>query len=189
MENKEKKKDKKKIVILLLIIFAVVGIAGYGAYSYYWTQGDVNGVGDVIEIAAFNPQTTINESTSFLGEGGSIVIECPDSITGNESLTCTGSILVSNDGDTDITVEVLEATSDINDSATGFEVTVSDPSFNWTTRTITAGQSATLNISVPAEVSSDFGSDSSVYVSSEPPEIDGSVSVLVNFKLKATQVH
>lgn len=190
MSKEGNKKDKKKLAILILLLFAVVGIAGYGVYSYYWTEGDFIGKGSTIDIAAFDPQTTINDNTDFLGSGGTLKITCPDSTTGNDNLTCTGTVLVSNNGDTDITVEVLDAESGKYDnSAAYFDINVSNPSFSWTTKTISAGDSSTLSIDVPVSVTSDYGSSNPVNAGSSSIETSGYWGVDVKFKLKATQVH
>jgi len=192
MENKEKKKDKKKIVILLLVIFAVVGIAGYGVYSYYWTQGDFDGVGSTIEIAAFDPQTTVDSDSDFLGNGGEVHISCPDSTEGNEHMSCEGSVLVSNNGDTDITVEVLNAESgayDVDVSDSSFDIDTGTPSFSWSSTTIAAGESTTLNISVPFTVTSDYGSDLPVYAGTGAAHDGNAIGISLRFELKATQVH
>ena len=74
-----KKQGKKKLLILALLLFAVVGIAGYGVYSYYWTQGNFKAASQDIEVLSFDPETTIDETTKFLGEGGAVTLTCPSS--------------------------------------------------------------------------------------------------------------
>ena len=190
-----KEKDKKKLLVLVLLLFTVVGLTGYGVYSYFFTEGDFIGYGSTVEIAAFNPETTIRGTTKFLGSGGSVIITCPD-YNGGNNVTCTGSVLVSNNGDRDITVEVLDTKSgkqilnSVNETENvDQDVVVSAPSFNWTTTTIAAGESATLNISVDTELTSNFSSDTAVDAGSGERHIDGRWAIEVSFKLKASQVH
>lgn len=191
MENKTNN-GKKKIVVVLLL-FAISALVGYGVYSYYWTEGSFSGKGSTIEIAAFDPQTTIDNDSDFLGHGGSLHISCPDSTYGNESMSCSGSVLVSNNGDTAITVEVLDAESgayDVNVSeGSSFEIDTSTPSFGWTSTTINAGESTTLSITVPFTVSSDYGSDVAVDAGSSAEHDGDAIGISTSFKLKATQVH
>jgi len=185
MKQQSKKKDKKKIIVIALFLFAVLALGGYGAYSYYWTEGNFSGSTSV-EVTAFDPETTIDNSSNFLGSGGTLHISCPDSTTGNEELTCTGSVEVTNNGGTPITVDVFDGSSSEYE-AYNLNVNPSSPSFNWTEATLSAGESKTLNISVPARVVSDYGSSSPVQTTS--PYEGGHVNVAVHMKLRATQVH
>ena len=188
VNKKNDKKDKKKLLVLVLLLFMLIGVAGYGVYSYFWTQGSFNGTSNQVSIASFDPRTNINND-DFLGHGGSITISCPNSYTGNENLYCDGSITVSNNGGTDIIVEVLEASSS-KYAEENMTANVSSPNFSWTSKTIKAGSSETLEISVPVSISSDYGSDSGV---ERTTPFDGSeetgVEINTSFKLKATQVH
>ena len=49
-----KKKNNKKKITLLLAIIALVGIASYGAYSYYFAKGEHEGYTDQIYISSFD---------------------------------------------------------------------------------------------------------------------------------------
>lgn len=190
MTKKEDKKDKKKLLVLALFLFAVVGLAGYGVYSYYWTQGSYDADSNTIEVASFDPETTISDSDRFLGEGGSVTLSCPSSSNGKETITCTGSLNVKNKGGTAITVDVLEASATEYSKQGDFTTSVGDPRFNWTSTTISAGESETLTIEVSASV--DNGTQNGLESSEEEyvsqPVPGGSFEVQVDFKLKATQV-
>lgn len=192
-ENR-KENNKKKALILVLLLFAVIGIAGYGVYSYFWTEGNYEG-SDTISVVAFDPQTEIDGGSDFLGNGGNIEISCPNTSTGIGSVTCTGSLEVSNNGGTAINVEVLEASSVDYNQENGMSITPGTPQFSWTTRSLNPGESATLSIDVPTSIYTDYGSYSPVQTnepfisSSDDPRYSSHAQVQVSFKLKATQVH
>ncbi len=192
MTNKNSnKKDKKKLIVIALFLFAVISLGGYGVYSYFFTEGEFDGTSNQVSIASFDPRTSIN-SDSFLGDGGSVDISCPSYYTGTTNYECTGSISISNNGGTDIEVEVLDAgsgytTHRVNENI-AFDATASSPEFGWTTKRISAGSSEQLYITIPVTISSDFDSDSAVETNS-PYNGGDWVSVTTSFKLKATQVH
>ena len=194
-------KNKKKIILVLFLI-CVFGIAGYGVYSYYFVTGTFSN-STYVDIGSFDPRTVIDDDNdSFLGSGGEILINCPKLQTGNESIDCVGSITVRNDGSGPITVEVLDVTAGTGQSySEGGEepeesdIVASDPIFNWTTKTLAAGETAILNITVPTTVTLDYGSSDPVLYDGnfDPPseeENSGTVvgQMAITLKLKATQV-
>ena len=186
------KKDKKKVIILALLLFVISGVVGYGVYSYYWTEGSFSGIGSTIDVAAFDPQTTIDSDSDFLGHGGTLHMTCPDSTKGNESMSCTGSVLITNNGDTGVTIEVFDANSgayNLGPEDSTFSIETSDPSFSWTSTTISAGDSATLTITVPFTASSNYGSTEAVEVGEDAKDESSAIGITTEFKLRATQAH
>ena len=193
MTKKESnKKDKKKLLILILLLFAVIGVTGYGAYSYFWTQGSFSGTSDSVSVASFDPETSVN---GFVGSGGSVTLTCPDSTMGNETVDCTGTVTVYNNGGTDITVSTSSISANTNDlSDDNVTATVGTPNFSWSNTTIAANNSENLTITVPVTLSSDFGSSESVsrstpYNGDTYDGYDDAIEVTVDFNLKAAQVH
>ena len=195
----EKKKDKKKMLVLALFIFAVVGLAGYGVYSYYWTQGSFDSNSNTIKVTSFNPETYIDGNFDFLGNGGTVTLSCGNTSSyyysnGHETVTCTGGVSVTNNGGTDITLEVEDTNASLNG---GSEIaSISSTSLKWdssdssVSNLISSSNSDYLNITVEVEVDNGAGvgeSDDAVEVTS--PVIGGEFYVDVSFRLKATQDH
>ena len=180
-----KKNNKKKLLIIFLFLFALVGVVGYGVYSYYFTKGEVQSNSDSIEVLAFDPRINTTSGDSFLGSGGSVELDCPDSTRGGETLTCTGTLTVTNNGGTDIYLSLDDISTDV--STNGYiEASAGDASFEWEDDTLAPGESTTLTISVPVTAGNSGGA------SSDPVEVydtvqGGSVSVIANFKIIATQ--
>ena len=191
-----KKKDKKKSLILVLLLFAVIGLAGYGVYSYFWTDGDFSGQSDTVEVASFDPRIGYSDG-NFVGDGGSLTLICDDSESGSGTVTCTGAVDVYNNGGTDITVEVdeNEVSTDTNEiHVDNGEVTVGTPTFSWSNTTITPNSSETLTVTVPVDVDSDFASGTPIernepYNDDTGNGYDDEFSVTVSFRIIATQAH
>ncbi len=179
-----KNNKKKKILVIALLLFAIIGVAGYGVYSYYWTQGSFgtssSGSNAVYLNGSFNPHTSDNGSY-ILGYGGSIELTCsePDS---NKEVTCTGSTTIVNDGSTAVDVEVL------NPTYYGYNYVSNNytPTFNWTSKRIEAGSSAELTVTAVSTLEDGETESSAEYVDS-PVTITPTMGV--EFSLKATQVH
>ena len=187
MKNKESNKNgKKKLLILVLLLFVVLGVTGYGAYSYFWTSGSFSG-SDTVDIASFDPEVDI--SGDFLGHGGTMTLTCPNSELGNETVYCTGDLTVSNNGGTDITVEVSNATATAQHYSSSDDVTATagTPTFSWTDTTISSGSSETLTVTVPVDLSSNFG-DSEAHARNEAYNGED-IEVNVSFTITAAQVH
>lgn len=202
------KKNKKKGLVLALLLFAAIGFAGFGAYSYYYTEGNFQNDtasyeedDNVVRITeSFNPiaETTggpsgSSGSSSFLGNGGTMALDCPETTGGHETITCTGTLTVKNEGSTTIRVSYQNGSS----SASSSDATVSadDPDFYWGSyddgysyTTISAGSSETLHVSVDVNVgdtSSISGSDAQIVYA---PVESGTLTAYVNFGLTATQI-
>ena len=186
MKNKESnKQNKKKSLILVLLLFVLVGIAGYGVYSYFYTSGSYSASSDV-SIASFDPEI----DGDFLGNGGTLSLTCPDDEDGTGTVECTGSLTVSNNGDTAITVATSNASVHLDElSHDDVTATAGTPVFAWENNetTIEAGSSRTLNVTVPVSLSSNFASGAGYERNSE--YTGEAIGVTVSFKITATQVH
>lgn len=185
MNNKSNKQSKRKLFIIVLLLFMVITVTGYGAYSYFYTTGNF-GASGTISVASFDPEVDI--TSDFVGHGGSITLTCPESSSGSGTVNCTGSLSVSNNGGTDITVAASNGVATVSpitsDSATA---TAGTPTFAWSSTTITPGDSATLTITVPVTLSSEFADSDSHYRDSA---YEGeAIEVTVDFDITATQVH
>lgn len=203
----EKKRDKKKVLVLGLLLFAVVGLAGYGVYSYYYTMGTIDtseATSDtdqnVINITgSFNPRIEDNNASSgssssdqFLGQGGSINLNCPEKVGANETFTCTASATVRNSGSTPIRVSYEDfypnvSSSDATVSVVSSSISWSNTSSSYTT--ISSGSSETIYIEVEVKTGN------STSVASDQPELvtepiaSGSLSAYASFRLEAEQVN
>jgi hypothetical protein len=194
-----KKKDKKKLILVLLLLVALVGVTGYGVYSYYYTQGDVQNESqsddeNVIRITGeFDPEVDGGGDSSsgngFLGNGGTLSLTCPDTASGHGRITCNGSITVRNDGTTPIYVSVYSASA-YTDVITGnVALHAGDPSFNWENgkTLIQPGNSETLSVSVDVSVGSDGSIDTDQGQLVTAPVSAGDFKANVSFTLKASQ--
>ena len=203
----EKKRDKKKVLVLGLLLFAVVGLAGYGVYSYYYTVGTVNTPSatsdsdeNVINITgSFNPRVESSSAESgvsgvdqFLGNGGSIPLTCPDKVGANETFTCTAYATVRNSGSTPIRVSYEDfypnvSSSDATVSVVSSSISWSNTSSSYTT--ISSGSSETIYIEVEVKTGN------STSVASDQPELvtepiaSGSLNAYASFRLEAEQVN
>ena len=194
MKNKVKNKsDRKKLFILILLLFLVIGVSGYGAYSYFYTTGEFN-ASDTVEIASFDPEVDV--SGNFLGHGGSIILTCPDSRLGNETVQCTGQLTVTNYGGTNIVLSIPEgATASVETmNQDAVQATAGTPSFSWGSgTTLSPDQSSTLTVTVPVTLSSCFGDSERACKRSEAyneyEDEKEEVEVTVSFKVKAEQAH
>ena len=185
----------------------MVGIAGYGVYSYYYTIGTVNtptATSDtdenVINITgSFNPRIADNNASSsssssdqFLGQGGSINLNCPEKVGANETFTCTASATVRNSGSTPIRVEYEDFYPNV--SSDNANVSIESSSISWSNTsssytTISAGSSETIYIEVEVKTGN------STSVASDQPELvtepiaSGSLNAYASFRLEAEQVN
>lgn len=201
------KKNKKKTLVIALLLFALVGIAGYGVYSYYYTIGTVNtptATSDtdenVINITgSFNPRIADNNASSsssssdqFLGQGGSINLNCPEKVGANETFTCTASATVRNSGSTPIRVEYEDFYPNV--SSDNANVSIESSSISWSNTsssytTISAGSSETIYIEVEVKTGN------STSVASDQPELvtepiaSGSLNAYASFRLEARQIN
>lgn len=183
--NKSNKRDNRKLLILVLLLFVVIGVTGYGAYSYFWTSGSFSAE-DQVSIAAFDPDVDGN----FLGNGGTLTLTCPNSTYGYETVNCTGTLTVNNNGGTDITVSVDEETASVSPytgSNDDVNASAGTPTFSWSSSTISSSSSETLTVTVPVTLTSHFGSSEGYERTSEYTGEDFTVDV--SFKIIAAQVH
>lgn len=192
------KKNMKKIIIVVLFLFTIIGLVGYGVYSYYYTTGTFTTSASV-SIGVFDPQTIIDGNSDFLGAGGTLKLVCPPLETGTEeSIDCTGSITVKNNGSGNISIEVYDASGfgTVDYSSGNGPMSLDSENittgFNWTTKTLTPNETAVLTatVSVPLEIV--YGSDEpEEWAGEETGEISstGTAKVDVSFKLKASQVY
>ena len=204
-------KNKKKVLVLTLLLFAVIGLAGYGVYSYYYTQGEFASDSassedddNVIRITgSFNPLADTGSGSSgasgtgeaFLGNGGTLALECPESTGGHERITCTSSVVVKNEGSTGIYVEYYDSYSSASSSDT--DVYAESPDFRWESGEwnesrstyISAGSNKTLYVSVDVNVGDDEHISSGEAQLVNDPVTSGQLSASVSFRLEATQDH
>ena len=201
------KKNKKKILVLALLLFTFVGVIGYGVYSYYYTEGTVDTVSasdessdNVIRITgSFNPtvesyassgSSGSGSSGGFLGSGGTVYLDCPETTGGHETITCSATMTVRNEGSTGIYVYYYDTYSYA--SSSDATVDADSPDLYWSGEGssetyISSGSSATLNISVDVNVGSTSSiSDSEAQLVTEPIS-SGSLSASVSFRLHASQ--
>lgn len=204
-------KNKKSKIVILLLLLLFTGLVGYGVYSYYWAKGTFTGT-ESITIASFNPQTHI-ENEDFLGNGGVIRLDCSvaqdyDSNHYEYEDTdniCHGSLDISNQGDTDITITISEPSANTKwhngdpgkpeymSPADNMTTSAHTPTFNWTTKTLAPGESESLDVEVYVDVNDGFDDSSAIEATSSISDADDSyhsyIQAYVSFKAKATQVH
>ena len=187
--KKNNKSNKKKLIAIFLFLFALSGVIGYGAYSYYWTQGSYETEEETINIIAFDPEVYNHGSQFFLGNGGTIPLSCDDQSNGHDTITCTGDATIINAGGTDITLEVENASVDVSDLS-GVNIDYSGATFELGTSTLAPGGQTYITVTVPLEIDNGTaagdGGSSAVEVSA--PVAGGEITVSARLKLKATQV-
>lgn len=200
-------KNKKKMLVLVLLLFVAVGFAGYGVYSYYYTQGSFNtesaggseDADNVVRITgSFKPSTNgaggsgMENAEGFFKNGGQVYLTCPEDVSFGTT-TCTGEITVSNEGSTEIYVDYYDTTSSAESS--DFYVTADSPSFYWengdydSTVYISAGSSKTLHFNVDVNISSSADPSEEAQLVTDPVSSSSNVTAYVRFKLSATQSH
>lgn len=196
-------KNKKKMLVLVLLLFVAVGFAGYGVYSYYYTQGSFNtesaggseDADNVVRITgSFKPSTNgiggsgMDNAQGFFDEGGQVYLTCPENVSFGTT-TCTGEITVSNEGSTEIYVDYYDTTSSA--SSSDFYVTADSPSFYWSSGDgyISAGSSQTLRFSVDVNISNSADPSEEAQLVTDPVTSSSNVEAFVRFKLSATQSH
>lgn len=200
MQNK-----KKMLLVIALLLVALFGVTGYGAYSYYATQGSFETEDassedseNVIRITGTfkptvdgvgGPSGSSSSGNSFLGNGGTLYLTCPETSSGHETITCTTSVLVKNEGTTGIYVDVEDVSSNASTEYGSVTASAEEPEFNWTEAYISDGSSRQLNISVDVNVgSSNEVSDDTEEIVYEPVE-GGEIKASVSFKIGVTQEH
>lgn len=187
MKNKESNKyGKKKLFILVLLLFMIIGITSYGAYSYFYTSGSYTARTNDINIASFNP----NINGDFLGDGGTLSLTCPESETGSGTVECTGTLQITNSGNTNIELSISDPSVNL-DALSYDNVTAEagDPTFEWEDddATIYEGNTKTLTVTVPVTLSSNFAS--STEYSRDSAYEGEAIGVTVSFKIRAEQTH
>lgn len=207
MENNKNNKDKKKLLIMLLFLFTIIGLTGYGVYSYYYTTGSFDTVSaqdnpdadNVIRITgSFNPtyyggsaaSGSSGSGGSFLGNGGSIPLECPETTNGNETIYCTATVTVRNEGSTGINVRYYDGSASASRSDGG-DVDTGSLSLSWSNSYessiyISNGSSETLNLSVPVYTNGNGSSSNTPEEVSEPVS-SSTLTAYASFYLDASQ--
>lgn len=198
-----KNKDNKKMLVLVLLLVAVIGVVGYGTYSYYFTQGefaqDTSYYDNYIQITdSFFPRVGSGSSSAgyneFLGNGGTMELECPEYSSGHERIQCTGSLIIDNSGSVAFNLNYDDASAEATSSEV--ETYAETPTFSWSGGTpsdngvvLSSGGRATLNISVYVNVGKNETISSSDAEEVFAPVSSGNLSASVRFKVTATQVH
>ena len=155
------KNNKRKLIILALLLFAAIGFSGFGAYSYYWTQGNFDTKeGTIRTDKSFDPEGIyeINYDSNgnpsynyqYLGSGGVVDFSCTNDANGY--LTCTGLSPVYNNGNT--TVSVTYQNFSVTSSSGDIDVSSVTPTYKWvygdnqestsSSISLDSGESATL---------------------------------------------
>lgn len=198
MYKVETKKSKKKTIIALLLVFALVGVVGYGVYSYYWAEGDIAKVADTIYIDSFGVSLYDgdglgDEVADFMKGDLEVELECEEE---NSVYTCVSTATVVNRGTSDIiaTVTDLQVSAGVYeyDDTLVKSVPVTSYSTNWTnnTKTISGSESGgeyeAFTITV---VVNDPSLSSEAVKVTDPDETGGNLKVTATYKMKAEQVH
>ena len=191
--KKNKKSNKKKLIAIFLFLFALSGVIGYGAYSYYWTQGSYETEEETINIIAFDPEIYEGGEQYFLGNGGTIELNCNNSSsTGKDTIECGASATIINSGGTPILVEASNVSFNV-DVPSNVDVDYSDASITFdgaTSIEIAPGEDADMNIYLPLVIDNgtDNGDGGSSAVEVHAPVSGGDITVSVDLNLVATQV-
>ena len=193
------KKNKKKLLVMALLLFTFFGVVGYGVYSYYYTEGTINtnpasdaSSDNVIQITgSFNPYVSQDSGiTTFLGNGGTIELSCPERAGMNETITCSASVHVYNGGSRTVRVSYYDTYA--NATSSDAEVSAGSPRLRWSGSnnsytTISANSSEELYIDVDVEVGdSDSHTSGQAQLVTEPIDA-GSLNAYVSFRLDASE--
>ena len=194
---------KRKLLIIALLLFAVIGIAGYGAYSYYYTESTMStetpndaNADNVIRITGeFNPWVSVPSlSEGFLGNGGSIALVCPEKTGINKQITCESTVEVQNNGSTPIRVSYSNfytsaSSDDISVSVANSHIGWNDSSNSY----IVIEPSSHSNLYISAIVN--VGNPGNNNIGNDEPELvtgpveSGSLTAYASFSLSATQLN
>ena len=188
--KKNNKSNKKKLIAIFLFLFALSGVIGYGAYSYYWTQGSYETEEETINIIAFDPEVYNHSSEFFLGNGGTLPLSCEkEQSNGHETVECYGDATISNKGGTDITLAVENSSVDLS-YIDGVDIDYSGATFTLGAETLAPGEQTTITVRVPLVIDNGTANGDGGYdpVEVHAPVSGGEFTVSANFKLKATQV-
>lgn len=189
--NKKKKSNKKKLLAIFLFLFALSGVVGYGAYSYYWTRGSYDTDSETINIIAFDPEvSTYNDNYAFLGNSASLELDCEkNQSNGKETIVCSADADIRNDGGTNIRVEVDDEEIEL-DAPNGVDVDYSGASFYISSNELAPGERTTLYITVPLVIDNGTTSGDGGYegVEVHAPVSGGDITVSASFTLTATQI-
>jgi len=201
---KKMKKNKKKILIIALLLFTIIGLTGYGVYSYYWTQGDfTSSDGQIRTNKVFDPEGLheYNEDSdsynmSFLGDGGEVKLVCADDDY-DGYLTCTGYSPVGNDGNVSINVSYSNFNITCDDDSV--DISSITPTFTWTyvdddghdhtssSSSITLDEDEEATLVTTFEIESPGTSSTPEQVSA--PVAGNTLELGMTIDLTATQVH
>lgn len=198
-------KRNKKILLLLLII-SLISVAGYGVYSYYSSLGAFSS-NNYISLKVFDPEVgLVSNQKVFIGNSDEVNMNCVknenyiDSANysisnegirtdNNVHLTCSASLTITNNGNSDILVEVDSGSLDLY-AYYGLHL---DSNFNssWLSKTLSPGETSELVVSSNVYVTSDYSSSEAVnsYYAIYNEETYSKGYIYTSFKLTATQVH
>lgn len=185
------KSNKKKIIAIFLFLFALSGIIGFGAYSYYWTQGSYDTDEESINVIAFDPEVSpYNDNFSFLGNSTSLELECEkNQSNGKETIVCSATADIRNDGNTNITLGIDDEEIVLT-APDGVDVSYSGYSFSLGSYELAPDERTVLTVYVPLSIDNGTadGDGDSEPVQVSAPVAGGEITVSANFRLIATQV-
>lgn len=188
----EKNKKNNKSILLILFIMILIGTIGYGAYSYYWTEGTITLDTDYVITDSFGVSLTekyyeygsLYENTiaDFMSGNYEARFQC-NREDGN--YVCTSIMELYNRGSLDVVVSIEDL--NVIAESNGDELTIDSVTTNWEngSNELAPENYATYVITAVIPIP---GHTDELQVLEAPVE-NMSVDVVANYSLKIEQVH